>query len=255
MMAHTLLRRASERIAPQTTARLAAQYHAWRRIRGYYAEAKALRRKLDALQDLDSIAELALNSPAFRPSQKKSEIVALLRLLRELQPKCVCEIGSYRGGTLAMFCQVAAPNARIMTIDFNFKPEQLKAFRDFAGPGQQITCLKADSHAVETVEQLKRWLGNHRLDFLFIDGDHSLEGVTQDFELFSPLVRAGGVIALHDIMPDYQTRYGTRTQSFTGGVPLFWAQLKQKWLDAEELIADPEQDGFGIGVINWRVRH
>lgn len=32
------------------------------------------------------------------------------------------------------------------------------------------------------------------------------------------------------------------------GFPI-WARLKQQWPDAQELVADPEQDGFGIGVL------
>lgn len=37
------------------------------------------------------------------------------------------------------------------------------------------------------------------MDFLFIDGDHAYEGVKADFEMYSPLVRKGGLVALHDI--------------------------------------------------------
>jgi predicted O-methyltransferase YrrM len=40
-----------------------------------------------------------------------------------------------------------------------------------------------------------------RLDFLFIDGDHTYEGVKQDFEMYTPLVRKGGLVAMHDIVP------------------------------------------------------
>ena len=36
------------------------------------------------------------------------------------------------------------------------------------------------------------------LDFVFIDGDHSYEGVRRDWEDWSPNVRRGGLIALHD---------------------------------------------------------
>jgi predicted O-methyltransferase YrrM len=36
------------------------------------------------------------------------------------------------------------------------------------------------------------------VDFIFIDGDHSLEGIQKDWELFSRKVSQGGIIALHD---------------------------------------------------------
>jgi len=76
--------------------------------------------------------------------------------------------------------------------------------------------------------------------------------VTLDFEMYAPFVRTGGVIAFHDIVPDYWTRYGTKTRSFTGEVPQFWARLKQTWPSAQEFVVDPEQDGFGIGVLEWQ---
>ncbi|MEO0196406.1 MAG: class I SAM-dependent methyltransferase [candidate division WOR-3 bacterium] len=45
-------------------------------------------------------------------------------------------------------------------------------------------------------------LGNSKLDFLFIEGNHSYEGVKMDFEMYFPLVRKGGIIAFHDIVKD-----------------------------------------------------
>jgi hypothetical protein len=37
-----------------------------------------------------------------------------------------------------------------------------------------------------------------KIDFLFIDGDHSYEGVKLDFELYSKLLNENGVIVIHD---------------------------------------------------------
>lgn len=36
------------------------------------------------------------------------------------------------------------------------------------------------------------------IDFLFIDGDHSIEGADYDFQTFSPKLKVGGYIAFHD---------------------------------------------------------
>lgn len=36
------------------------------------------------------------------------------------------------------------------------------------------------------------------LDFVFIDGDHSYEGVRQDIDLWLPKIRGGGIISGHD---------------------------------------------------------
>lgn len=37
-----------------------------------------------------------------------------------------------------------------------------------------------------------------KIDFLFIDGDHSIEGCKTDFNLYSPKIVSGGFIAFHD---------------------------------------------------------
>lgn len=36
------------------------------------------------------------------------------------------------------------------------------------------------------------------VDFVFIDGDHSEQGLLADWRAWSPLVEAGGIVALHD---------------------------------------------------------
>ena len=67
--------------------------------------------------------------------------------------------------------------------------------------------------------------------------------------MYGPLVREGGLIALHDIVPDFLTRYGTQTSSNVGQVPHFWSELKPALADWQEFIEDPDQDGYGIGLI------
>lgn len=43
-----------------------------------------------------------------------------------------------------------------------------------------------------------------KIDFLFIDGDHSYEGVKKDFELYSKLLTEHGVIVIHDTDLNYE---------------------------------------------------
>ena len=40
--------------------------------------------------------------------------------------------------------------------------------------------------------------GGEAVDFVFIDGDHSVEGLRGDWQAWSPLVAPGGIVALHD---------------------------------------------------------
>lgn len=43
-----------------------------------------------------------------------------------------------------------------------------------------------------------------KIDFLFIDGDHSYEGVKTDFELYSQILSENGVIMIHDTDGEYE---------------------------------------------------
>jgi hypothetical protein len=42
---------------------------------------------------------------------------------------------------------------------------------------------------------------DREIDMLFIDGDHELPGVRDDWEAWTPWVREGGIVALHDSNP------------------------------------------------------
>jgi len=48
--------------------------------------------------------------------------------------------------------------------------------------------------SVEAAEKIK----DFSLDFVFIDGDHSYEAVCEDIRIWTPKVRAGGLVGGHD---------------------------------------------------------
>jgi len=64
--------------------------------------------------------------------------------------------------------------------------------------------ILGDSAESKTVEELKRLLGGELIDLLFIDGNHSYEGVKADFENYSPLTKH--LIAFHDVHSVLETR-------------------------------------------------
>lgn len=238
-----LLKQSAYLIAPKWAARMEKRYR-------LSTQVKLLRAKCERLSSIDEVFDEAYRSRVVTVNQKKVEILELLRLLRDLRPKYLCEIGSEGGGTLFLFCNAAAPRARILSIDINFTDEQRWAFRHFGHRGQKVTCLEADSHSKDTLTAVKRWLNGQKLDFLFIDGDHSLSGVSMDYQMFAPHVRKGGIIAFHDIVQDFRTRFGIMTPSDVGEVPQFWQDLKNRNLHmTQEIIDNPDQDGYGIGVV------
>jgi predicted O-methyltransferase YrrM len=211
------------------------------------AQAELLRQLTADCTDLEDLIDVALSVEWFRPLQKRAEILGLLRLVQELRPRALMEIGSANGGTLFLLTRVAEPDARLLSLDLAPTPARLAVFPTFARAGQQLTCLQGDSHTPVALGQVKEWLGGGRLDFLFIDGDHSYEGVSRDYAMYGPLVRPGGLIAFHDIVPDFHTRHGLPSSSCAGGVPRFWAELREQVADAGEFVQHPKQDGYGIG--------
>lgn len=213
--------------------------------------ARRLNESVNGEGDLAACCDALLNSEEFRAWQKRAEILRLLEVVKDLRPSTVCEIGAAGGGTSFLFTRVAADDAMLISLDAVFPRSRRAAVRGFARQRQKIYCLNADSHSLKTLDAVKNRLDGRALDLLFIDGDHSYEGVAADFQLYSPLVRKGGIIVFHDIVPDHKTRYGINTLTYAGGVPQFWQEIKSQYKRFEEVIEDPEQDGYGIGILHW----
>jgi len=189
------------------------------------------------------------------PAQILYEILSLLKMLKELKPQRILEIGTERGGTLFLFTYVAKKDATIISIDlppgeyhfgYSYPYWKEKLYKSFGFYSQKIHLIRGDSHNLRTFKKVKEVLGNEGVDFLFIDGDHSYEGVKKDFEIYSPLVKngGGGVIAFHDIVPHDRAHdpYGQV------GVSRFWNEIKRRYRHLE-IVKDWNQGWAGIGVL------
>jgi cephalosporin hydroxylase len=225
------------------------QRHVHRRLLRKGRELAQMDRKSKSLEDS---LELVWNSHDFRPIQIRSEISRLLDLVQSRSPKTVVEIGSAGGGTAFLFSRAAAVGSTLIAIDLEFSDARMEAVEGFSLHGQRIVCLRMDSQRQESADRVHELLEGETIDFLFIDGDHSYDGVAADFRFYSPLVTRGGLIAFHDIVPDYRQRFGRETVVMTGDVPRFWAELKALYPDAvEEIVEESSQDGYGLGVLHW----
>jgi predicted O-methyltransferase YrrM len=81
------------------------------------------------------------------------------------------------------------------------------------GADKRVVLIRGDSHSEETLRKVLGILNANKLDLLFIDGNHTHDGVKKNYEIYSQLVRKGGVMAFHDIVPG--------PQHLVGGVPRF----------------------------------
>lgn len=130
--------------------------------------------------------------------QDPDEIAAVLDLI-ESAPQRVLEIGTYRGGLTWLLARISTPDALILTVDDNSWGSWRMPISMMRCENQQVYCIIGNSHACNTHETVRTLLGEERLDLLVIDGDHTYQGVRTDWDLYSPLVRPGGMAILHDI--------------------------------------------------------
>ncbi len=207
---------------------------------------KYLNKKNLSLDDLINIS-LHKFSGLIRPIQIQDEILNLLRILNKIKPKVILEIGTARGGNLFLLSRVASEDATIVSIDLpegkfggGYPKWKIPLYKSFRLPSQKLQLIRADSHSQETLEKIKKALDGKKVDFLFIDGDHTYEGIKKDFEIYSPLVKEDGIIAFHDIV------LGPKEN--VGGVPEFWKEVKDKYTN-KEIVKDWNQGGYGIGVL------
>lgn len=192
-----------------------------------------------------------LFSPAarhLRPWQIASELLAVARMMDERKPKTVLEIGTASGGTLFLSALLADPEALIVSIDLQYGrygggyPDwKVPLYKSFGTHGQRIELLQGDSHAAETYERLRDILGGRSIDYLFIDGDHTYEGVKQDFEMYGQLLSDEALVVFHDIVSD-------KSEVPDHFVSVYWDEIKGGYLH-REFVQDSNQSKLGLGVL------
>lgn len=175
----------------------------------------------------------------------------------------ILEIGTKYGGTLHLWCSLNPPPGSNISIDMSdggihggISDEKMDVRdRKFRERFNNVHFIRGNSHIGSTRKKLiYRLHGTHeqiksdlelgnakcKIDFLFIDGDHSYEGVKQDFEIYAPFVRPGGIIAFHDINDTERHR---ERNVYVGK---FWNEIKDKY---EHYEFNANEDWAGIGVI------
>jgi len=221
--------------------------------------ARRLAARADCRESVEELLELAFTFDAFgitlRPLQSRWELRRLLAEVARLRPASMLEIGTANGGTLLALARSCAPDACVISVDLpggafggGYPRWKRPIYEAFAATGQRLHLLRGDSHGPEMLSAVATLLEGRPLDFLFIDGDHSYEGVRSDFERYGALVRPGGLIALHDIVAPTAD---SAPVNDPGEVPRFWQELVREL--GGETIVDPQGHGcFGIGLVRMR---
>jgi predicted O-methyltransferase YrrM len=181
-----------------------------------------------------------------RPRQHCAELEALYEQVTRLAPERVLEVGTAKGGTLYLWLQAAKKTATVVSVDLPadgfgaYSPSRASFYHQFPKPAQTLELLHEDSRAPETLQRTRELLGD-QIDFAFLDGDHRYEGVLADFNNFGPLVRPGGLIAFHQILPQPAS---PQTQVFR-----LWDQLKKRYTCREFVDRSITDKVIGIGLL------
>lgn len=195
----------------------------------------------------DEIVDFSLSNPIIKPLQVSAELHRFAQRVADLYPTVVMEIGTCYGGTLCVLSRLAAPDATIISVDLpdgefggGYQWFHVPIFKSFTRAQQKLHLFRGNSQSPIIQEQVHDVLGDRKIDLLFIDGDHSYEGVKRDFDSYSGLVRKGGMVAFHDIAVHTNT---------TCQVSAFWDEVKEKF-NYEEIIEDRQQGWAGIGLLH-----
>lgn len=209
--------------------------YAFRRLREYHASPRTLEETVEWAMNFGGGGYMTIKT-----LQIPSEITRLARTVAALKPKIILEIGTARGGTLLIWSSIASEE--VITCDLEHSAAQKPLLEALPPPGSKcrVTLVTGNSHDAAFKQRVAHALHGRKADFIFIDGDHTVEGVTADYNDYQEFVRPGGIIAFHDIVESQPL--------VTNQVYHLWKTIKPNAV-TEEFVNDPKQCGFGIGII------
>lgn len=200
--------------------------------------------KVLGLQTLHERFEFARSE--FGISQIESEISSFLEFAAREKPRTVCEVGVADGGNSFLLCQALPDVSLFIGIDLYVRNRY--PLTVFCGRDREMLLINSGSTNAATLAAVRQKLAGRSIDLAFIDGNHEYEAAARDFLEYSKMVRDGGLIAFHDIVPDRRPGLQRTLDSFSEKIPRLWSELKSIY-PSHEFVADRAQDGAGIGVI------
>lgn len=162
-------------------------------------------------------------------SQNKSEIIEFLHWLKPYNISNILEIGTDKGGNFYLLSNLENSGIKIsidlISSQFGEKIDVNKRNQILEKCPGKIHLINGNSHTSSTIKQIEFILKNKKLDLLFIDGDHTYEGVKQDYNNYVNFVKDGGAIVFHDIV----NSESHKNQNV--GVNQFWDEITGEKLE------------------------
>ncbi len=178
--------------------------------------------------------------------QNHMEILEASKFFKSLEVKNFMEIGTDQGGTFAIWSKLMGDKNGIrISVDLPHGPygrdtyNLLKRDEYLSSLGSKFTAIHGSSHDKEIKDKVREILKGELLDFLFIDGDHTYEGVKLDYLMYKEFVKPNGWIGFHDIK---DTKFHREANC---RVDIFWNELSGEKIE----FIDNSSDFGGIGLI------
>jgi predicted O-methyltransferase YrrM len=238
---------------PALVAMAGRLYHAPLQLKALILSPVVIRqlRQTAAARESSVLVDLTYNSfyRVIKPLQVRSEFLEMIRCVSLVRPRRVLEVGTANGATLFALTRSAADDAMVISVDLpgglfggGYPAWKQLLYRQFAVDNQAIELIRGSSQSPRVVNRVKALLGADLLDVLFLDGDHTYEGVKADYETYVPLLRPGGMLIFHDILKNLF--------DCSVGVSTFWSELMANNVldDCREFIGNPNQGHSGVGI-------
>jgi len=205
-----------------------------------------IRNKTEAIKDVNPLIHEAFNKGMI---QVVEEISECYDFLKDKKIKNVLEIGTDKGGTFYLWCDISGYGSKKISLDLPHAEYGTDSYSvqerndNMISWSDNVSIIEGDSHKEESLNEVKEILKGESVDLLFIDGDHSYEGVKKDYEMYRGLVSDGGFIVFHDIK---DTECHRQLDCFVGK---FWEEL-----DGEKIeFLNNEVLSCGIGVLKNKI--
>jgi predicted O-methyltransferase YrrM len=168
-----------------------------------FAHVRGWPARLDGFEDLAFLFSSSILGHGIA-SLRLDEAAYLYRLVRRIEPRTIVEIGRFRGGSTLLLAS-ALHGGTLHSYDIPTRQgrsgaeldDQLSAALQRFGLAERVQLHVADSRTAP--------LPDTPIELLFVDGDHSEEGVRADVNRWSRQLAPGGHLVLHDAVraPDF----------------------------------------------------
>ena len=158
--------------------------------------------------------EPTLESIKAYPRAMHFYIYTIYEFVLEMKCKRVLELGTQNGQSARAILLALGQNqfGNLVSVDHKNRSGILDAF--FEDYKKYWTFIRGNTTTRETIKAVKETLkDDEKFDFLLIDAGHDYESVKQDWNNYTPLVRSGGVVFLHD------------TVNLNAGVNKLWDEI------------------------------